>query len=389
MTGRLHVKKGYYYIILNYKSEAGKYKAKWVSTGLPERGNKRKAAQRLREVLQEYEDNQAKLFTGMPMSDLLDDWLAVKKTVVRPNSWENYRATVETQVRPYFNELGLSIQELQPAHIQKYYTVKCEGGLSRATLDKHHTIIKCSLDYAIETLGVLKYNPAEKVVLPRKEKRVPTFYDEQQLKTLFKVMEGESIEAAVRLSATYGLRRSEVLGLRWSSVDFGKKTIVVQHTAVRCGHQVIYDDLVKTGSSLRTLPLTADMELYLKRLRQSQRCMQELSGSCYDQNAYLCKWEDGKPLDPAYVSARFRKLLKDNGLPKIRFHDLRHSSASLLINMSFTLKEVQEWLGHGSIASTNIYAHLLYKSKEGMAEKVNAALQMEPSEDETPQIRGS
>ena len=97
-------------------------------------------------------------------------------------------------------------------------------------------------------------------------------------------------------------------------------------------------------------------------------------GAGYNDNDFICKREDGTPLLPDYVSHEFGRLLKDNGLRHIRFHDLRHSSASLLINMGFTLKEVQEWLGHANIASTNIYAHLEYKSKERMADKVNEAL---------------
>ena len=210
--------------------------------------------------------------------------------------------------------------------------------------------------------------------MPKRQKRVPTFYTEEQLKTLFREAAGCPIETVIRLSATYGLRRSEALGLKYSAVDWERKTIVIQHTVVRVGSQTVCDDMVKEVASFRTMPLMPDMEMYLKKLYAHQKQMKKLCGKDYDDNDYICKWDDGKQFDPNYITRKFRQLLTQKKLPKIRFHDLRHSSASLLINMGFTLKEVQEWLGHADIASTEIYAHLLYKSKEDMAARIGKAL---------------
>ena len=96
--------------------------------------------------------------------------------------------------------------------------------------------------------------------------------------------------------------------------------------------------------------------------------------SC-EEDGYVCCWPDGSPLKPEYVSRRFDKLLRENGLPKIRFHDLRHSAASLLLELGFSLKDIQEWLGHSDIATTaNIYSHLQYKAKVEMAEKAGSIL---------------
>ena len=187
-------------------------------------------------------------------------------------------------------------------------------------------------------------------------------------------MEGESIEAPVRLSATYGLRRSEALGLMWSAVDFKKKTVRIQHTVVRDGKKVIMDDTVKETASYRTMPLTKDMEIYLKGLKANQKKNKKLCGKSYHENDYICKWDDGKPLDPAYVTSRFKRFLKSKNLSHIRYHDLRHSSASLLVNAGYTLEEVMKWLGHASIRSTERYAHLQAGNKNGMADKVNELL---------------
>lgn len=187
-------------------------------------------------------------------------------------------------------------------------------------------------------------------------------------------MEGHILETPVKLSATYGLRRSEVLGLRWSSVDFEDKTITIDHTAVQCKTEILYDDTAKSASSLRSFPLTPSMEEYLSRIKSRQEAESSRYGPAYTHSDYVCRREDGTLIKPAYVTQLFPKFLVDNDMPRIRFHDLRHSSASLLINAGFTLKEVQEWLGHSDINSTNIYSHLLYKSKENMADKVEKML---------------
>ena len=122
------------------------------------------------------------------------------------------------------------------------------------------------------------------------------------------------------------------------------------------------------------MPLMDNITAYLQALKLQQNEMKLFLGKGYNENDFICKRDDGTPLNPDYVTHKFNSLLKDNNLPHIRFHDLRHSSASLLINMGFTLKEVQEWLGHANMASTSIYAHLEYKSKERMADKISEKL---------------
>ena len=384
MKASLREKNGYFYIVVSDKSESGKYTQKWVKTGLTVKGNKRRAEDYLALYMQDYRSNaeiaaeQAETAQTLVMPELIKEWLRVKKTSIRPNTYTSYKDTAEIHVIPYFEQLNITVNAIAPKHIQAYYTDKHEQGLQPATLTRHRTIIRDSLDYAIQTLGIISANPADRAKLPKTTcKRLPTFYTEEQLNKLFKAVEGESIESAVRISATYGLRRSEVLGLKWSAIDFKRKTIVIYHTAVRNGTGIVYDDAVKQTASYRTMPLTATMEVYLRKLQAHQKQMKKLCGKDYADNDYICKWDDGKPLDPDYVTGRFGRFLKERKLPHIRFHDLRHSSARLLISKGFTLKEVQEWLGHADIASTDVYSHLLYKSKENMADKVNEALAFE------------
>lgn len=171
------------------------------------------------------------------------------------------------------------------------------------------------------------------------------------------------------------MKRSEVLGLRWSAIDFIGKTIEISHAAVTSDGKIIYRDGVKNDSSFRTLPLIDYVSNYLARLRESQYEMKSLYRNSYIDNDYICKHDDGTPLKPNYVSAKFKQLLSDKHLSSIRFHDLRHSSASLLLANGFSLKEIQEWLGHSDIGTTgNVYGHLLYQSKVSMGDKINEKL---------------
>ena len=310
----------------------------------------------------------------LTMPALIRQWLSVKKITICESSYETYRITAESQVIPYFEKLNLPVQKITATNVQEYFAYLAESGFKASTAPKHKSIIRASFEYAIDTLGIIDKNPADKIKTAKRTKRIPSFYTEEQLQALFAAMEGAPIEAVTHLAAVFGLRRCEALGLKWSAIDWKRKTITVKHTAVRVGSAVKLDDTVKEQASYRTLPLIKDMQIYLKKLYAHQRQMKALFGNCYNDNDYICKQDDGTLFDPNFVAKKFGSILKSKNLPKIRFHDLRHSSASLLINNGFSIKEVQEWLGHADIASTEIYAHLLYKSKENMAAKIGSLL---------------
>jgi len=370
MTGSLQEKNGRYYMVL----ELGDRKQKWVSTKLKVQGNKRRAEKMLADTIKEYEEKLAAMPKGdISMLDLVREWLKVKKREVRVNTYTSYEETATIHVIPYFE--GYMASQITAAIIKQYYNTKAKDGLKPESLARHRTILRGTLDHAVETLDIISVNPADRAKLPKNnKKRIPTYYSAEQLRKLFRAVEGESIEAPVKLSATYGLRRSETLGLRWSAVDFERKTITISHTVVRYGTETIRDDTVKETASFRTMPLTKDMEVLLRRLQAHQKQMKKLCGKDYHSSDYICVWDDGRPLEPDYLTSRFGRFLKDKGLPHIRYHDLRHSSASLLVNNGYTLEEVMKWLGHASIRSTERYAHLQANSKNEMAEKVNEML---------------
>jgi len=181
----------------------------------------------------------------------------------------------------------------------------------------------------------------------------------------------------VVLTAFYGFRRSEALGLKWSHIDFNAKSLTVQDTVVRCGKTAAMDKekCTKNDASHRMLPLKAPMKKFLLKLQKKQAKQKKLLGSCYNDNDYVCKWENGEPFKPTYITDRFIKVLSRSSLPRIRFHDLRHSAASILLKMGHSIKEIQEWLGHSIYATTaDIYGHLEDKAKKNMASSMGNKL---------------
>ena len=374
MTGSLQIKKGYYYAVLNIADKEGRVHQKWIASGLPIKNNKRRAEEFLRKAISDSE-KQHTLFTEKIMfTDYLQEWLAAMKPAVRENTYKYYCLVVNHHITPYFKPLRLSLDKVEPRHIQGYYNMLLEKGLSANTVLKHHSNIHKALKYAC-ALQLIAYNPSDNVMLPKKTRYIASYYNVEQLNELLRVVQGDTLETVIRLTALYGFRRSEVCGLKWSAVDFHQKTLTVRRAAVMVGTKLECVDKTKTASSYRTLPLTAEMMQYLRTLKARQEDAQKLIGMSCEEDGYVCCWPDGSPLKPEYVSRRVDKLLRENGLPKIRFHDLRHSAASLLLELGFSLKDIQEWLGHSDIATTaNIYSHLQYKAKVEMAEKAGSIL---------------
>ena len=258
------------------------------------------------------------------------------------------------------------------------------------TVIHYHAVIHRALKYAVKT-DLIDVNPADKVDRPRKNGFQPGFYDKDEMNRLFDCVGGLLIEAPVKLAAFYGLRRSEVLGLKWDAIDFDSGTITIQHTVTGCNvdgrYTIVARDTTKTKSSRRTLPLTPPIRELLLRLKAEQAENRRLCGNSYIRGyeGYICVNEMGARIRPEYLSSHFEQVLEKNGLRRIRFHDLRHSSASLLLANHVPLKQIQEWLGHSDFSTTaNIYAHLDAQSKSSTADAMLRGLGFATPEDSSP-----
>lgn len=283
------------------------------------------------------------------------------------------------RIVPYFDEKykDLRLNEITPKHIQDYYQYCLDvEKVTANTVIHRHANIRKALQYAMKT-ELIDKNPADLIERPKKERFVGSIYDANELETLFSVVKGLRIELAVILGAFYGLRRSEVVGLKWDAIDFDKKTITIKHTVTEVNidgkHQIIERDRTKTKSSFRSLPLVKPFEELLLAMKAEQALNRTVCGGmyCKDYLEYIYVNEMGERIRPNFITQNFEITLKNNGLKKIRFHDLRHSCASLLYANGVSLKEIQEWLGHSDISTTsNIYTHLDFTSKVASAKAI-------------------
>lgn len=379
MTGSLRVKNGIWQMIFQYKDDTGKWKKKSESTGLPERNNKRKAEAMLTARLNELNgvsvqtlQNEKVLFLDA-MQTWLDD---VMVSQVRYNTLVQYKNAFSYNIKTYPPFQGLRLQKVTPVILQGFYNEKVKSGLSPSTVHKLHANINKFFKYAL-SLDMVSGNPAQRVTLPRKERpNVGKTYNAQQLQTLFQVFQGDPMELVVFLTATYGLRRSEVCGLRWEAVDFASHCLYINHTAVAINGEVIRSDRTKSAASRRKLPMNEQVYNRLQQALESQKKSAQELGDLWPDSGYVCLRPDGQPIDPTFVSHHFARVLKKHSLPYIRFHDLRHSVATLLHSGGYDLKDIQGWLGHSDISTTgNIYSHLENSRLEGMAQAIGRKLE--------------
>ena len=385
ITGSIQEKNGIYHMVLSwYEVLDGKQKRKqkWISTKLPIRGNKRNAESLLKKTIVEYE-NELQYGNGccdedMYFSAYIKIWLEERKTdkyhPIRENTWESYRHLMYLHVIPYFDQKCMKLKDLKRKDLEQFYRFKLQT-LSANTVKKIHVNVHSALSCAVAQ-ELIKHNPSSDVSsLPKIEKYHARFYNEKQLKELLDDVEGDNIESVVKLTVFYGFRRSEICGLRWSAIDFDEGIINVNHTAIKFRGVTHYQDKCKNESSFRRLPLSNSMSQYLKQIKCKQEMDKELYGNSYFDSDYICRGEDGTPITPDYLTHHFQVLLKRYNLPYIRFHDLRHSSASNLLRLGFGLKEIQEWLGHANISITaDIYSHLEFEAKVKMADKLDECI---------------
>lgn len=230
-----------------------------------------------------------------------------------------------------------------------------------------------TLNEAVKS-GLIQTNPCQFVELPKKQQYQSNYYNAEQLKALFEAIEDDPLYPVVKITALYGLRRSEVLGLKWDSVDFSTGRLTIKRTVSKVTAAVCKDK-TKNSSSHRSFPLSHEAREILLKIKADEDIHRQLCGSEYEENDFIFKWPNGKSFSPDYISSHFSLLLKNNHLPHIRFHELRHSCASLLLNSGFTLKDVQEYMGHSDIQMTaNIYGHLDTQRKNLLTEKITASI---------------
>lgn len=389
IAGHLQEKNGMFYVVLNYRDENGKRKTPWISTNLPVRGNKKRAENFMMDVrrnfvppnVQRIEEREAMQKGDILFTDFLLKWLRVAKSTVKLTTYASYEMMATRIIIPYFETLNIKLKELTTEDIQEFYSAQLER-VSANTVIHYHAVIHRALKYAVK-IKIIQSNPAVNVERPRKEKFIGSFYDKKEINTLFDIIQGHPLEVAIKLAAFYGLRREEIIGLKWTAIDFENNTLTIQHTVTECNldgkHIEVASDTAKTDSSLRTMPLVTNFRAMLLAKKEKQEHYRKLCGRsyCKEYLDYIFVNEMGERWKPRYLPDGFKRILEQNGLRRIRFHDLRHTCASLLLANDVPMKKIQEWLGHSDFSTTaNIYAHLDFQSKISSAEAMLTGLGM-------------
>ena len=294
-------------------------------------------------------------------------------------TFSSYTQMVKGKIAPYFRNTGLTLDGIQAKHIQSFYLHELKT-VSPGTVIHYHANIHKALKYAVK-MDLIPFNPADKVERPKKQRYIADYYRQEELERLLEASKDHPYSLLIQTAAFYGLRRGEVVGLKWDAIDFEQGTISVKRTVTSTiidgKYQEFEQQSAKTKSSLRALPLIGSFREYFLQVKEAQELNKQVCGNCYNHeyDGFVFVDELGERMRANYLTSAFPKFLENHGLRRMRFHDLRHSCASLLLANGVPLKHIQEWLGHSDFTTTaNIYAHLDYKSKITSAQAMETGL---------------
>lgn len=269
---------------------------------------------------------------------------------------------------------GLKLKALTPAHVQSLYRDRLDSGLSPATVHKIHVILHKALDQAVRW-SLMLHNPTEVVKPPRPAPEGIRPLDREQAKALLEAAYGDRFEALYVSAVTTGLRQGELLGLRWEDIDLENGLIRIRRTLTRHKGRLILGE-PKTKRSRRTVRLTeVAVEALKGHLARQMEQMKHL-GDLYEDLGLVFATERGTLVNPTNLRERsFAPLLRKAGLPTVRFYDLRHTCATLLLSRNVNPKIVSEMLGHATIAITlDTYSHVLPNMQDSAARALEDAL---------------
>ena len=295
VTASLQIKRNIYQVVLSYKDINGERKQKWISTSISAKGNtKRLANAKLEEIKQNYEKYIPSLLTSDENDTsneyfeiYMQNWLESYKHNIEENTYDSY-CTVVNKITNYFSGKNIKLKDLKPKHIQYFYNSLYKKGLSPNTVLHYHANIRKALDIAMK-LEIIPNNPADRIERPKKSQFIGDFYSIDELEKLFSACRNDPIEIVVLIASFYGLRRSEVLGLKWSSIDFEKNIIIIKHKVIqrnaKKNRSMVLKDKTKNKASYRSLPLLPTIATALKKHKNQINKNKLICGNTYSTTA--------------------------------------------------------------------------------------------------------
>ena len=399
ITGSVQINKGYYFIVFNMYNEYGKRKPEWHSTGLKVDNNERKNNQIRKQAEKILNEELVRVnaensfsnkmntiaknskYSNMLFSDYMLEWLENIKPKVVQSTYIGYEQVVKGRLCPYFKSKKIKLIDLRPRDIQDFINYLYKQRLKGSTIAHYTSNMNTALKEAV-IAEIIPSNPMDRIESVKKEVYIPEFYTDDELIELIEVIKTQKLELPLTLGIIYGLRREEILGLTWNAIDFNNKSITIRKTVGRGKYdgvtQFLIKDIPKNKSSYRTLPMFDFIADLLKKYKEKYKQNEKIFGSTYitDYKDFICLMDNGELVKPDYVDRTFSRILKENGFRHIRLHDLRHSCATLLLRNGVPLPEIQKWLGHSNIVTTQRYSHLDQNDKSIPANMIETKFNM-------------
>ena len=399
ITGSVQINKGYYFIVFNMYNEYGKRKPEWHSTGLKVDNNERKNNQIRKQAEKMLNEELVRVnaensfsnklntiaknskYSNILFSDYMLEWLENIKPKVVQSTYIGYEQVVKGRLCPYFKSKKIKLIDLRPRDIQDFINYLYKQRLKGSTIAHYTSNINTALKEAV-IAEIIPSNPMDRIESVKKEVYIPEFYTDDELIELIEIIKTQKLELPLTLGIIYGLRREEILGLTWNAIDFKNKSITIRKTVGRGKYdgvtQFLIKDIPKNKSSYRTLPMFDFITDLLKKYKEKYKLNEKIFGNIYitDYKDFICLMDNGELVKPDYVDRTFSRILKENGFRHIRLHDLRHSCATLLLRNGVPLPEIQKWLGHSNIITTQRYSHLDQNDKSIPANMIETKFNM-------------
>lgn len=399
ITGSVQINKGYYFIVFNMYNEYGKRKPEWHSTGLKVDNNERKNNQIRKQAEKILNEELVRVnaensfsnkmntiaknskYSNMLFSDYMLEWLKNIKPKVVQSTYIGYEQVVKGRLCPYFKSKKIKLIDLRPRDIQDFINYLYKQRLKGSTIAHYTSNMNTALKEAV-IAEIIPSNPMDRIESVKKEVYIPDFYTDDKLIELIEVIKTQKLELPLTLGIIYGLRREEILGLTWNAIDFKNKSITIRKTVGRGKYdgvtQFLIKDIPKNKSSYRTLPMFDFIADLLKKYKEKYKLNEKIFGNTYitDYKDFICLMDNGELVKPDYVDRTFSRILKENRFRHIRLHDLRHSCATLLLRNGVPLPEIQKWLGHSNIVTTQRYSHLDQNDKSIPANMIETKFNM-------------
>ena len=319
-----------------------------------------------------HEQQQGTLATGpqQTLKQYLEQWLEeVHKPTIRLSSYAKYRKLLDNHILPALGHI--QIQKLTPQQIQSFYTKKLKDGLSATTIHVIHAVLHNALENAVRW-GIISRNACDVISPPRQTRHEIQPLTKEQVQQLLKKARGHRLEALLTVAVTTGMRRGELIGLKWQDIDLEERTLYIRRTVDRITKNGYVESEPKTAQSRRKVMLPLFVVEVLKQHRAHQEQLRQQAEASWQEHGLVFCNTHGGYFHPGHLYEMFQTLLRDAALPPMRFHDLRHSAASILLGMNVHPKVVQELLGHSQIGMTmDTYSHVLPSMQKDAMDKLD------------------